>query len=145
MSLTPSFYFLSAPSLGLSFFIIHGTIFLLLSVKYSFILLKALSYLQKLLSPYLFEYFQIGVNDFRKLTNLIELHLGQNFIEELPENAFIGNRNLEKLYLFFNNLEELKEKTFNGLISLTTLLLNNNLLKNIHSKLFLHTPSVQKL
>lgn len=88
---------------------------------------------------------QIGVNDFRFLENLVDLHLGQNFISNISENTFIANRKLEKLFLFFNNLEELKEKTFNGLINLSTLLINNNILTEIHYKTFTFTPNLQKL
>lgn len=79
------------------------------------------------------------------LTSLVELHLEQNLISELPENTWIRNRDLEKLFLFSNNLEELNEKTFNGLVSLISLFLNNNILKGINSRVFIHTPSLQKL
>lgn len=79
------------------------------------------------------------------LTNLLELHLGQNLISDLLQNTFIRNKNLEKLFLFSNNLEELKEKSFNGLVSLTSLLINNNILKEISPKIFIYTPSLQKL
>lgn len=79
------------------------------------------------------------------LTSLVELHLEQNLISQLPENTWIRNRNLEKLFLFSNNLEELNERTFNGLVSLISLFLNNNILKDINSRVFIHTPSLQKL
>lgn len=88
---------------------------------------------------------QLSGQEFLKLPALRELHLGQNYLESIPEGTFQESGQLEKLFLFSNNLASLDAGAFTGLSNLTTLLLNNNLLRIIAEAVFDPLVSLKKL
>lgn len=57
----------------------------------------------------------IHSNAFRSLTKVFELHLSQNFLEEIPENLFAEMGRLKKLMLFSNDFRYLHSHCFVGL------------------------------
>lgn len=92
-----------------------------------------------------FSHLQLGGQEFSNLSELEELHLGQNYLEKLPDGMFLHMKMLKKLFLFNNNLERLNSKTLEGLSNLSSLLINNNLLKRIGAFIFSHVPDLIKL
>ncbi|XP_053158667.1 osteomodulin [Hemicordylus capensis] len=72
---------------------------------------------------------------FAKLSNLVQLHLEHNLLEEIP---FPLPRGLERLILGFNKISRLPSKTLDGLVNLTMLDLCNNYLDDpqLHGKHF---------
>ena len=54
-------------------------------------------------------------NIFRNLVNLIDLHLADNFIENLSKETFNQNKNLKSLYLYNNKLKQLPADIFSEL------------------------------
>lgn len=63
------------------------------------------------------------------LTNLNDLNLRDNYIQEIPEDVFKGLTQLKSLNLCFNQIEKVKNTSFQGLDNLTTLELAYNRLK----------------
>jgi Leucine-rich repeat (LRR) protein len=53
--------------------------------------------------------------NFKHQGTLQELHLNNNQIENLPEDAFSDLRNLKQLILSYNKIEQLPEKIFKNL------------------------------
>lgn len=88
---------------------------------------------------------QLEGNEFRWLQSLVELHLGQNALGELPNGLLSGTPRLRKLFLYNNNLEALGPEALRGPSNLTALLLNNNLLRRLASDTFAAVPRLQKL
>lgn len=88
---------------------------------------------------------QLSGNEFADLVALNELHLGQNYLDFIPERMFKNSASLEKLYLFSNNIRQLDGDTFFGLNNLSSLFLNNNVLKVIDDRLFEPLTNLKKL
>lgn len=88
---------------------------------------------------------QLNGNEFTDLVALNELHLGQNYLDFIPERTFKNLASLKKLYLFSNNIQKLDVDSFYGLKNLSSLFLNNNILKIIDYKLFEPIRNLRKL
>lgn len=88
---------------------------------------------------------QLSGNEFAHLVSLNELHLGQNYLDFIPERMFQNLASLEKLYLFSNNIRQLNGESFFGLKNLSSLFLNNNVLRLIDDKLFEPLANLKKL
>lgn len=88
---------------------------------------------------------QLNGNEFNDLVALNELHLGQNYLDFIPERTFKNLVSLEKLYLFSNNIQKLDINSFYGLRNLSSLFLNNNVIKLIDDGLFEPLRNLRKL
>jgi hypothetical protein len=92
-----------------------------------------------------FSQLQLDGQEFSNLIKLEELHLNQNYLENLPDGLFLHINMLKKLFLFSNNLEYLGSNTLKGLVNLSALLINNNLLRSFSDSTFSPVSNLQKL
>ncbi|ESN92175.1 hypothetical protein HELRODRAFT_103882, partial [Helobdella robusta] len=77
--------------------------------------------------------------------NIMELHLEQNVITEIPSKAFIALKNVIRLDFSKNSIVKLMSDSFEGLNSLTSLLLNDNKISNLPVGVFNGLKSLQLL
>ena len=90
---------------------------------------------------------KIEFNSFsHQLSNLIELDLSENYLEEIEDNIFISLKYLEYLYLSDCNIRKINKNAFSGLISLKTLdLSNNKLSKELDENTFRDLKILQEI
>lgn len=80
------------------------------------------------------------------LPNLTELSLVHNSIREIPANAFSNNLKLRKIHLNNNDIISVSENAFAGLDQLEVLDISQNLLeKTLHRDAFVSLPSLRVL
>ncbi|XP_063281874.1 SLIT and NTRK-like protein 6 [Pelobates fuscus] len=80
--------------------------------------------------------YKLHRDEFSSFSNIISLHLGFNYIDDIEPGAFNDLRILKKLHINHNSLEILKEDTFMGLENLEFLQADNNFITTIEVNTF---------
>lgn len=88
---------------------------------------------------------EIAPNTLDKYTNLEEIFMGTNQIEEIPEDLFRFNTKLRSINFNTNHLKVLHKYTFRGLTELTTVILYTNRITAIHLDTFRDQPKLTEL
>ncbi|XP_052765949.1 protein toll-like [Mya arenaria] len=99
--------------------------------------------------------FEIHLNDnkirklpqdaFTNLTNLQILDLGNNKLNSVPSSLFSGLTSLKRLNMSDNNIETLPEGIFQDLNTVATLSMTNNLFKHLDPNLFSNCIKLENL
>ncbi|XP_034018897.1 leucine-rich repeat neuronal protein 3 [Thalassophryne amazonica] len=79
------------------------------------------------------------------LSQLLSLHLEENWIGELPENCLPDMTNLQELYMNHNLITSISPMAFRGLSNLIRLHLNSNKLQAINKEWFQAMPNLEIL
>ncbi|XP_012679858.1 leucine-rich repeat neuronal protein 3 [Clupea harengus] len=83
--------------------------------------------------------------DLGRLSQLLSLHLEENWIRLLPDDALSHLPSLQELYLNHNLISSISPAAFRGLRGLLRLHLNSNQLQTISYEWFEYTPSLEIL
>uniref|UniRef100_A0A1A8N4R1 Leucine rich repeat neuronal 3 n=2 Tax=Nothobranchius TaxID=28779 RepID=A0A1A8N4R1_9TELE len=79
------------------------------------------------------------------LSQLLSLHMEENWIRELPEQCLADGANLQELYMNHNLISSISPMAFQGLSNLVRLHLNSNKLKVINKEWFEPMPNLEIL
>lgn len=82
---------------------------------------------------------------FEGASNLMNLFLGHNLLNEVPKNIFLGASNLDTLLLNNNQIKSLNNQSFNALKELKKLSLENNQLYTLPAGVFTHLNNLLDL
>ena len=82
---------------------------------------------------------------FRELVHLLELKIGDNKLENISAEMFVGLSRLKQLYIFLNRLPQLQTNVFDALVKLETLGLDFNRFSALPGTVFRQLKYLEEL